>query len=234
RKEKVKAMIKREAPDLIGFQEVHSWVWQWLEETLGDEYMIVGCGRNENYSGEGTPLAFRKSRFRMLHMDTFWLSDTPDVPGSRLTGCDQSKYPRMAVSVLLKDMETNELITFVNTHTDHTGVVARDLELKQVAAYLKGQKGRKIVTGDMNALPDASEITNFLKETEPFGMRDATADVGGTFHNFGRAASYSKIDYIFTDLPVLESHAVEDAPDAGVYYSDHLAVCSVIQLNDKI
>ena len=230
---RVREVLRQQAPDLIGFQEACGWVWNWLEETLSEDYQVVGCGRNADYGGEGTPMAFRKSRFQMLGMDCFWLSDTPRVPGSRYMDSDQSKFPRMAISLLLKDRESGELITFVNTHTDHEGANARALELCQLSTYLEKCPGHKILTGDMNALPDSEEISGFLERVKPQNIKDSTAAVEGSFHGYGCANPYKKIDYIFTDLPAAESCAVPDTPVDGVYYSDHLAVCSVLQLNDK-
>lgn len=230
---RVQEVLRREAPDLIGFQEAYDWVWSWLDETLAGDYQVIGCGRNADCSGEGVPVAFRKSRFQMLGADCFWLSDTPHIPGSRYEHSDQSKCPRMAVSLLLRDRESGAMITFVNTHTDHVGATVRKLELRQVSEYLAERPGYKIVTGDMNAKPDSEEIACFSECVKPMNITDCTSLVGGTFHGYGHENPYWKIDYIFSDLPAAKSCAVPDTPVNGVYYSDHLAVCSVLQLNDK-
>ena len=70
--------------------------------------------------------------------------------------------------------------------------------------------------------------------TEAMGQRgtvDCTAGLGGTFHNFGRLLPDRavKIDYIFTDACCTQSYVVEDIPVEGQYYSDHNAVCAMIE-----
>ena len=73
--------IRDEAPDLIGFQEARDGTRAWLRDNLTD-YVVVGCGRYADYRGESAPLAFRKDKFEMVSMETFWLSSTPKVPAS--------------------------------------------------------------------------------------------------------------------------------------------------------
>ena len=96
RKGNILDVINREAPDLIGFQEVRDGTRAWLRDNLTD-YMVVGCGRLEDYRGESTPIAFRKDKFELVSLETFWLSSTPNIPASVYAGSDQSGCPRMAV-----------------------------------------------------------------------------------------------------------------------------------------
>ena len=56
------AMLQKEKPDVIGFQEANEEMQDWLVENLQD-YIVIGHGRNENYGGEGTPIAYNKKRF---------------------------------------------------------------------------------------------------------------------------------------------------------------------------
>ena len=74
--------IRQEKPDIIGFQEVLPHVAAWLKENL-TEYYIAGCGREKDLTGEAMIIAYRKERFQSVSLETFWLSPTPYVPGSR-------------------------------------------------------------------------------------------------------------------------------------------------------
>lgn len=74
--------IQQEKPDIIGFQEVLPHVAAWLKENL-TEYYIVGCGREKDLTGEAMIIAYRKERFQIVSLETFWLSPTPYAPGSR-------------------------------------------------------------------------------------------------------------------------------------------------------
>ena len=228
RKERILDVLRTEKPDLIGFQEIMDSGRDWLCEQLGSEYTIVGSGRGANLTGEGSFVAIRTEAFFLIEMKQFWLSDTPDVSGSVYVDCGQSKHPRIAVAVRVMHRESGRVIHFVNTHTDHVGAKAREKGLLLIAEYLSARTGDMIVTGDMNAKPESAEIKAFLEAVQPMGIVDCTTEVGDTFHGFGHTAI--KIDYVFTNMKVAESYAVEDIPVEGVYYSDHRAVCAVIEV----
>ena len=68
-------------PDLIGFQETMPYQRQWLMDNL-EGFEVVGVGRGKNYDNESNVIAYRKDRFDLVFLETFWLSDTPHKPGS--------------------------------------------------------------------------------------------------------------------------------------------------------
>ena len=137
RKRRILEVLRREKPDLIGFQEVRLEGKEWLWKELCDEYIILGCGRNANYGREYVPVAIRREPFEIVQMETFWLSDTPDVPGSRYQNLDQSSCERIATAVSLWHRESQKMIRFANTHTDHAGKEARKKELNQILLYFQ-------------------------------------------------------------------------------------------------
>ena len=220
--------LQREAPDLVGFQEVSDVSREWLRGEL-PEYTLLGCGRLCDYRGESAPLAFRRDRFELIKSETFWLSDTPALPGSRYENSDQSGCPRTATAALLKPRDLDGLILYINTHTDHVGQKARVRASEDLLAYIEKAGLPAIVTGDLNATPDSDEIRMLCAS-----MTDATASLGGTFHDFGRKTGDAaiKIDYIFTSLPadISRAYAIEDQPADGVYISDHKPVVAFIDL----
>ena len=225
RKERVLSVIKDEAPDLIGFQEGTDPMREWLGANLTD-YLVLSCGRNSDYRGEGGPIAIRRDRFNLLSYRTVWLSPTPDVPGSRHPQ-DQSGCPRIYQETRLVIPGSSLVIRFVNTHTDHEGSVARLLEAKQLLADL-GDPGKDILvfTGDFNATPEAPEIAYMTEGRPELDLADATLALGGTFHDFGRRDAI-KIDYIFTNVPYCDSRLIHREPD---YISDHDPVVTTLIL----
>ena len=232
RKGRILETVNNEKPDLIGFQEARDATRAWLRDTLTD-YVVVGCGRLKDYRGESAPLAFRKDKFEMVSMDSFWLSSTPKIPESRYEGSDQSNCPRIATAVILKPLESDSLLLFVNTHTDHEGSVSRILASAQLVEYMSNKDLPCILTGDLNATPDTTEI-KMLSANKKFPLTDATAKVGGTFHGFGRYTDENaeKIDYVFTNLEtdVNRSYAVEDKHEGGIYISDHYPVVAYVNI----
>ncbi|MBQ4580295.1 MAG: endonuclease/exonuclease/phosphatase family protein, partial [Clostridia bacterium] len=97
RKPLILKKLAEEQPDIIGFQEVLPHVAAWMREAL-PAYDIVGCGREAALTGEQMTVAFRRDRFRLIEIKTFWLSPTPYVPGSRFQ--EQSWCPRTATELL--------------------------------------------------------------------------------------------------------------------------------------
>ena len=231
RKGRIIEAINTEAPDLIGFQEARDETRAWLRDTLSD-YVVVGCGRYGDYRGESAPLAFRKDKFEMVSMDTFWLSSTPKIPETVYEGSDQSSCPRIATAVVLKPIECDELLLFINTHTDHQGAMARVLSSAQILEYASQKGLSTVITGDFNATPDATEI-KMMTANKAFPLVDATALIGPTFHAFGQkpVEERVKIDYVFTNLPcdIKESYALSDEPIEGIYISDHCPVVAFVE-----
>ena len=230
REPRVLEVIRNEKPDLIGFQEATDYIRSFLKKNLSDEYTVLGCGRQKNYRGEACCIAFRKDCIELISFDTRFLSTSPTTPGSIYAGSDQSKCPRLYVHAELSHDALEQPIHFFNTHLDHRGAEARTLGMTQILQHLSTVKGYSVLTGDMNAHPDTACIglTAALREKS---LKDATAEVKRTFHNFGRSDDkIVKIDYIFTDATPCGAYAVEDTPVNGVYISDHYPVCAWIEL----
>ncbi|MBE5965986.1 MAG: endonuclease/exonuclease/phosphatase family protein [Lachnospiraceae bacterium] len=225
RKQRITDKIAKEQPDIICFQEVRPHVAVWLKENLTD-YYVVGCGRDINLEDEQVSIAYKKIKFNMMELETFWLSETPTVPGSRYE--DQSDCPRICTDALFQDMETKKIFRIYNTHLDHVGSGARSEGLLQILKKMEkdtaADKIPAILTGDFNAEPDSQEI-KVLEEYPQY--IDLTSEITGTFHDFGKQEKEDKIDYIIAqDSFKCTSPAVtwEDEED-GVYLSDHYPVC---------
>lgn len=228
---RITELINSECPDVIGFQEANNHMRRCLRRALPD-YILVGCGRDADYRGESTAVAFRKDIFEMVNMESFWLSATPSIPGSRY-GEDQSQYPRITTAVLLQRKGAEKPFWFINTHLDHQGSVARLLGSIQIMQYISEKDHPCIITGDLNALPDSREIKVF-SENEDLGIIDCTSQIKGTFHGFRELdeEGMAKIDYIFTNLPAdpSESKLCPDEPVDGVFLSDHRPVCAYVTI----
>lgn len=228
----IKEKIGAEKPDIIGMQEMTFNMRDYVINGLTDYYLVGGC-RNADRFGEGVCIAFNKNRFTLNDCETFWLSETPDVPGSRYPE-DQSIYPRTCVSALLTDNETKVTFRFYVMHTDHEGKIARlraDKQLKEVLASRKGEPF--IITGDFNASPTSPEI-EVMTNGELVEMEDVTSHIKHSFHNFGRwmtpfENSEWKIDYIFVskDFKAEDVHTWEDKKDY-LFLSDHYPISAII------
>ena len=227
RQPRVLEVIKKEAPDLIGFQEAKDVQRAFLRSALADTYTVLGCGRAKDHRGEAPCIAYRTDKFELVRYDTFWLSDTPSVAGSRYEGTDQSVCPRYTAYALLSPNGTDECVAFFNTHLDHEGGIARVKGMKQTFDVIASVGGKFVLTGDMNDFPNSECIAVAMSAD---GVCEATESVKHTFHNYGRITKDYKIDYIFTNGRPISAHAVEDGPIDGIYVSDHYPICAEIDL----
>ena len=115
-------LLRRMDLDAFGLQEVCPGQAEYITNNL-PQYVLVGEHRNaDRVSGEASPVLYRKDRFDALKCGTFWLSETPDVPGLKGWG---AACPRVCSWMWLKDRKTGKTFCFANTHTDHVSALAR-------------------------------------------------------------------------------------------------------------
>src|SRR5689334_14278278 len=129
--EKVTALIRKYNPDIIGVQEALHHQLQDLVRVLPD-YSYVGVGRDDGkVKGEFSAILFRNSRFGLLSDSTFWLSETPQIPGSKSW---DAAITRLVTEAKFFDKELRTDFIVFNTHFDHIGKEAR----MNSGAYIAG------------------------------------------------------------------------------------------------
>ena len=218
RREAIVARIRREAPDILGFQEALPEMYDYLRENL-PEYTFVGHGRSERYMDEANPIAYRTDRFALKAYATRWLSPTPEIPGSRFPE-DQSICPRIFVTAELYDRRTDRVFRVVNTHLDHEGTIARQRGLELIAKTIPDDLPT-VLMGDFNCPPDDAAL-------EPLRgrFRDMSEGLGHTFHCFEGYYTWKtdKIDYIFVTKE-FQKIACALWKNEDTILSDHYPVC---------
>ncbi|MES2658691.1 MAG: endonuclease/exonuclease/phosphatase family protein [Verrucomicrobiota bacterium] len=147
-------MIRRERPDVIGVQEALHGQAADLWASLPD-YEFIGIGRDDGLrAGEYSGIFYRKDRFRADSNDqgTFWLSDTPSMPGSHTWG---NEIPRVAAWIRLVDLATMRGFYVFNTHWDHRNQPSRERAALLIAQRIDGRKHADepvALIGDFNSL----------------------------------------------------------------------------------
>lgn len=150
---RVVQMIRRLGPDCIGVQEAEHGQVADLWASLPD-YEFFGVGRDDGLrGGEYAGIFYRKDRFRpdLADCGTFWLSDTPEVPGSRSWG---NEIPRTAAWMRLIDLATGRGFYLYNTHWDHRNQASREQASLLMAARIDARKHVNepvAVIGDFNS-----------------------------------------------------------------------------------
>lgn len=242
RKEFLVETIKAFDPDLLGTQETLLFQRNYLaEELIG--YDAFGAGRDDGKErGEMAALYFKRSRFEKTDGGHFWLSETPQQPGSKSW---DSALTRMVTWVRLRDRLNPKArpILFFNTHFDHRGAHAR-LESARLLRRRVTEMGRSssvIVTGDFNA-DEGSEPYRALFDSidgkqSPLGdtyriAYPQRATNEGTFSGFKvENADKRRIDWIAAsrDWHVVKA-AIDRASREGSTPSDHFPVTAVVRL----
>jgi endonuclease/exonuclease/phosphatase family metal-dependent hydrolase len=241
RKEFLAGTIREFRPDLLGTQETLKTQRDFLASRLPD-HEVLGVGRdNGKDQGEMTALYYRRDRFEVLDSGHFWLSETPDVPGSKSW---DSSLPRMVSWVRLRDRKQPAAppIVFANTHFDHLGTVAR-LESAQMLrrrAEERQSDDSLILTGDFNASENSDPYRAVFGPhvNQPSPLVDTFRSVHpergpreGTFSGFKvTETNGGRIDWIGVsrDWTVLSAGIDRTARDDRTP-SDHFPVTAVLR-----
>jgi endonuclease/exonuclease/phosphatase family metal-dependent hydrolase len=217
--------IMEEKPSVIAFQEVVPQALELLKRML-PEYEFFGSFRTADYGQEGLFVAFLKDEFTLLGADSFWMSPTPYVAGSKFA--EQSDCSRVCIYTRLLYKKTLEVFNLFDVHLDHISDLAKQLGLEVLFDYIDRRgdavnKGKTVILGDFNARRD-SKTMEFATSKE--WLVDSTKDVGGTFHDFGREAP-RQIDYILVSKELenrIENVSLWKDEHFGIYLSDHYPV----------
>jgi endonuclease/exonuclease/phosphatase family metal-dependent hydrolase len=226
RKEKVFALIKKYSPDVFGVQEaLHHQLTDLLENL--PEYDYIGVARDDGKTkGEYSAILFKKKRLTVEIQKTFWLSETPDVAGSKSW---DAAITRVATFGKFKDQITSKQFFIYNTHFDHLGKIAREQSASLIKEKIKeeSQQLPVIVTGDFNCERNESPYAVMLNDDniKLYDAKSAT-DERGTFCTFKVNATPCKaIDYIFYSADwKSKNYNVLDDNDGKYYPSDHVPV----------
>lgn len=223
---------------LLGVQEaLHDQIVD-LKERL-PKFKYVGGGRDDGkQKGEYSAIFYDTTRLQVMQSQTFWLSLTPEVPGSKSW---DAAITRIVTWAKFKDRKTGKLFFAFNTHFDHVGKEARRESAKlllQKVSIIAG-KTSSIITGDFNAIPAGEPIQIVMDKTNPLHLTNAkdissTAHYGptGTFNAFKSKERDDKpIDYIFLKGKgwKVKKHATISQTWDGRFASDHFAVLATIQ-----
>lgn len=217
-------------PDVVGLQECSYACYKGLMADLGD-YSFVGVGREngklDKHSGESCGILYKTEKFTLVDSGTFWLSETPDVPGK---GWD-ADYVRICTWAVLKDNATGKEFAHVNTHLenidDGTGAVALEKGTQMVIEKALSFEMPVVVTGDFNFEKESV----FYGAVVSAGFRDAqdaaaSSMDGYTYHGGPETDPPEHIDYIFVngEISAVDTYKLVEDTYEGVYPSDHYPI----------
>ncbi len=239
-------VVRRQGPDLVGLQEALRSQIDDLRAAL-PEYGEVGVAREDGQTkGEYSAILYRKDRFDVDDSGTFWLSDTPEVPGSITWG---NACTRVCTWARLLPKSSGKPVYMFNTHLDHISQLSREKGIALIMSRLSSRKHTDpvVLTGDFNAGENNAvvrylrgerrlEIVNNGMSQNPLPLVDTfrllhkdASDVG-TAHSFKGGRAGNKIDYIFVQpgTQVLLAEILHDSRD-NRYPSDHFPITAALR-----
>ena len=242
RSDMVADLIRANA-DVAGLQEAQLDQIQDLEKRL-PEFAWFGVGRNDGkQGGEFCPIFYRRDRFDVLSKETHWLSETPDVPGSK--GWDTA-ITRLVTIMRFRDRQSRAEFYMLNTHLDHIGKLARENGAKLIKKYLGELDAQlpAVVTGDFNSLPKSQPYQNMITTDQQHPASNLVDSrtiaqqppVGpdSTWDGFREVAPERRIDFIFVRPGmIVRQHRTLDKRVDGRFPSDHLPVVADVVLTSR-
>lgn len=246
RRELLAETIRAFQPDVLGTQECLAGQAEFLRGALPG-YGCVGVGRDDGQlAGEMCAIFYREDRFRLAAVGHFWLSETPEVAGSR--GWDAALPRLVSWAKLCARDDTLRTLVCLNTHFDHVGEAARLASARLLRARARAVAGGApaIVLGDFNAPADTGRpgpyaallgLGEGAEETEGgLALRDVYRRLHpprsdeATFHGFTGGRDGARIDWILATpdwTPV--AAAIDRTARDGRWPSDHFPVTAVLR-----
>lgn len=228
------AMIKDNAPDLIGLQEGQAHEITYLSKNLPD-YKWYGIGRDsgevpettDSYSREETMAIFYNSKvLEMQEHGTFWLSATPE----KISKGWDAGYNRTCTWARFTIIATGKTIYFFNTHLDNSGSTARRESIKLIVskmAEINPAGEPSFLTADFNSSTSDAIFDPLRKVMQDARAMAAYTDNHNTFHNYESAAGKSTIDHVWfggKETLVVKYHTVIEKYAGVQFVSDHYPI----------
>lgn len=228
-------VIREFDPDLLGLQEVGERQFDQVISYFPD-YGHIGVAKDDGANrGEWNSILYKKTVFAEDSSGTFWLSETPDMPGSRSW---DMKYNRICTWAKFRHKASGRVLLMANTHLDHElrDAQAHSARLlgERLPAYAEGNP--IILAGDFNCT-ELDEPYAILAGGSAF-FRDSYRQMhpqpaGGeaTYHAFhGKPEGY-RFDWILhtADLIPIDGSIVRTSNSQGRYPSDHFPITAKLQ-----
>lgn len=140
--------ILNQKPLVLGTQEGLRDQLEFMRENLPG-YDYLGQGRDADGGGESAAIFFDTNRISVLVSGDFWLSPTPDAPGSKMPDED---LPRITTWMRTQIEGYDRPVQFINTHLTYVEerIPAQMQVLENRIAQHNDPDVETILTGDFN------------------------------------------------------------------------------------
>lgn len=222
---------------IVGTQELEGWQYDELMSDLGEKWSGVGEPRFLA-NDERSSILYRNDLVEYIEGETIWLSETPNVKGSKSW---DTALPRILTYGKFKHLSSGVEFYFFNTHLDHKSALARKNGITLIVEYMdKYSEYPIILTGDFNMYIDNTDFDSLTSKSDiyidTFSPFEPKFDVHGkTSHGFNGGTEGKPIDFIFyskNDFDLLDTIIVHDKYEERFYLSDHYPVYSKFEFKN--
>jgi endonuclease/exonuclease/phosphatase family metal-dependent hydrolase len=232
RRELMARVIERQQPDVFGTQELFKSQGDFLVERL-PRYAWFGEGRRGGDGDEHMGVFYRTDRLRVVESGNFWLSDTPQVPGSISWG---HPYPRMTTWALFERIADGRRFYLFDTHLPYReeDEDARVRGAQLIVQHLQALPASVpvVLVGDFNTAPDTRTHSLLASSLHDAWIESPRRDgPEATFHDFTGTPD-RRIDWILQRGFEVERVRTVTTHAHGRYPSDHFPVLATLRWQD--
>jgi len=228
RRKSVFEYFKSVQPCIMGTQEGQFFQLEDIKKNVPNlEYAGKPRSLNDPYS-EYSAIFYDKTVFRMYNSDTFWLSDTPEIPG---TPSWDSYHPRVCTFGVFEKLNNRELLNryiIYNCHLEYRSRYARKKSMEVINQHIMDNfpTYEIILLGDFNIEERDEDVMKYINQT---GWEDCYKKINpasnmGTFHNFtgdlDRFGDKPRIDFVL--VRNIQALIPNDSYVDTTKYGDHL------------
>jgi len=224
RKDILKECIEDFSPDLLSTQEGYRPQLESLNECL-PHLSLISSHRDWIKERMYPSLFYNEKTLEVESSGDIWLSETPNVPGSKSF---KSAFPRLCSWASLKFKSNQKRLFLANCHLDHILRETRTEQVRVLAEEIEKIRTKNealILTGDFNDDPTSS-VRKIIEGLCPV-LYDPWCKLGlaeeSSHHSFnGTNPEGSRIDWIMVDERLNAAEIFLDKREKnGIYPSDH-------------
>ena len=233
RKSYLAEILHRHSPLIIATQEGRIDQLREMESELND-FELVAPHRSWINERMYPSFFLKKNTFKVIHSFDKWLSETPDLPGSKSF---DSTFPRLMTGLILSAINSNEEFFVVNTHFDHIKPSTRLGQAKVLCSEVSKliqPHHHLILLGDYNDSPESETRkqieTCFPQLTDCWAQFNSVEET--SHHGFNsKINAGSRIDWILVDkrIKTLESY-MDKSHQGELYPSDHYPIIAKLKV----
>ncbi|KAF3770624.1 hypothetical protein M406DRAFT_59564 [Cryphonectria parasitica EP155] len=233
----------------ISLQEALAQQVEDVQAEMGTSWAHIGVGRDDGVAaGEFSPVFYKVDVWECERDRTYWLSPTPETPGSR--GWD-AVLPRIVTMGQFRHRDTGTRVVVLSTHFDHVGIRARAESASLILRLTDAWVGE--VTAQGHAKPPVFLGGDFNSKTSDPAYQTMTAPGTGMTdiatlipegRRYGNELTYTsfdqpdqepkRIDFLFVKdtsaIKFLTYGVLANRFDDGVFLSDHRATVADMEI----